>query len=77
MTNNIELQGKELVKKYEKLESELTLHYTNLADDKWDEYQLQSEKLNNDILQQENKLNDLQSKVKAAIETNKRMELDR
>lgn len=77
MTNNIELQGKELVKKYEKLESELTLHYTNLADDKWDEYQLQSEKLDNDILQQENKLNDLQSKVKAAIETNKRMELDR
>lgn len=77
MSNNVEQQGKELYNKYEKLESELLLHYTELADQQWDRFHEESEKLDNEILQQENKLNDLRSKAKAAIETNKRMELDR
>lgn len=77
MSNNVEQQSRELYNKYEKLESELLLHYTELTDQEWDKFHKESEKLDNEILQQENKLNDLRSKAKAAAEANKRLELDK
>ena len=38
MSVNVEQQSKELVDQYEKLESELKVHYINLSDTKWDEF---------------------------------------
>lgn len=75
--NTIEQQGKVLTDKYEKLESELLLHYVSLNDEKWDEYAARDEELGNRILQKENELEELRSKAAAAIEVNKRMELER
>lgn len=77
MTNTVEQQSKELYSTYEKLESELKVHYTDLADELYGKFQEHDEKLNNLILTKENELNELQSKVRAAIETNKRMELEK
>lgn len=75
MTNTVEQQGKELYSTYEKLESELKVHYIDLADELYEKFQERDEKLSNLILTKENELNELQSKAKAAIEANKRMEL--
>ena len=77
MSNSIEQQGKELIRRYEKLESELLLHYTELADDKWDEYIAQSEKLNTQLLAQENKLEEARNKAQAIVESNRKAELSR
>lgn len=76
VANTIEQQGKVLTDKYEKLESELLLHYTILNDEKWDEYAARNEELENRILQKENELKELCSKAAAVIEVNKRMELE-
>lgn len=77
MSNNIETEGKKLTNNYEKLESELLLHYVDLNDSKWDEYIARSEELDNKILQQENTLQDLEKKAEAITESNKRAELER
>ena len=77
MSNNVEQKGKELYAKYEKLESELQLHYTDLADNQWDNFLARDEELSNKILEQENLLEELRSKAAAATEVNKRMELER
>ena len=77
MSNSIEQQGKELIRRYEKLESELLLHYTELADDKWNEYIAQSEKLNTQLLAQENKLEEARNKAQAIVESNRKAELSR
>lgn len=77
MSNTVEQQGKALMNHYEKLESELLLHYTDLADMKWDEFLAHSEQLDNQILTLENKLDELRAKANAAVEANKRNELER
>ena len=77
MSVNVEQQSKELVDQYEKLESELKVHYIDLADTKWDEFLQRSEELDNKILEKENELNELRSKANAAVTTNKRAELER
>ena len=77
MTNTVEQQSKELYSTYEKLESELKIHYTDLADELYDKFQEHDERLNNLILTKENELNELQSKAKAAVEANRRMELEK
>lgn len=77
MSTTVETQSKNLYQTYEKLESELKLHYTNLADELYDKFQEHDERLNNLILIKENELNELQSKAKAAIEANRRMELEK
>ena len=77
MSINVEQQSKELVDQYEKLESELKVHYINLADTKWDEFLQRSEELDNRILEKENELNELRSKADAAVMANKRAELER
>ena len=77
MTNTVEQQSKELYLTYEKLESELKVHYTDLADELYGKFQEHDEELNNLILTKENELNELQSKAKAAVEANRRMELEK
>lgn len=77
MSENISIQNENLQKAYEKLGNELRVRYTELTDDLWDSYSTIDEKLSNEILIKENMLNELQAKTKAAIEANKRMELDR
>ncbi len=77
MSTTVEAQSKNLYQTYEKLESELRLHYTNLADELYDNFQQRDEQLTNLILTEENKLNELQSKAKAAIEINRHMEMER
>ena len=42
MSNNVEQKVKELYTKYEKLESELQLHYVDLADNQWDNFIIRS-----------------------------------
>ena len=77
MTNTVEQQSKELYSTYEKLESELKVHYIDLADELYEKFQERDEKLSNLILTKQNELNELRSKAKAAIEANKRMELEK
>ena len=77
MSNTVESQGKNLFQTYEKLESELKVHYTDLADELYEQFQKQDEKLTNLIIQKENELNQLAAKAKAAVESNKRMELEK
>ena len=77
VSNNVEQKSKELYTKYEKLESELQLHYVDLADDQWDNFIIKNEELNNKILEKENLLEELRSKAAAATEINKHMELDK
>ena len=74
---NLEQQKKELYAEYEKLETELKLHYIDIQDDIWDQFMQQDEKLENQILQKENELNELCSKAKAALESNKRAALEK
>lgn len=74
---NLEQQKKELYAEYEKLETELKLHYIDIQDDMWDQFMQQDEKLENQILQKENELNELCSKAKAALESNKRAALEK
>lgn len=73
----IEQQGKELSQKYETLESNLLLHYTELADTKQDEYITQCEELDNSILTKENLLDELTKKASAITESNRRAQLER
>ena len=77
MTTNVEIQNQELYSTYEKLESELKVHYTDLADELYDNFQQDDERLSNLILQKENELNELISKVNSIIEVNKRAELEK
>ena len=77
MSTTVETQSKNLYQTYEKLESELKLYYTNLADELYDKFQQQDEQLTNLIFTKENELNELQSKAKAAIEINRHMEMER
>ena len=74
---DLEQQEKELCAKYKKLESELLIHYVDLADSEMDNFIQRSDELNNRILEQENKLQDLQQKVTTIVEANKRIELDK
>ena len=74
---DLEQQEKELCAKYKKLESELLIHYADLADSEMDNFIQRSDELNNRILEQENKLQDLQQKVTTIVEANKRIELDK
>lgn len=73
----IEQQGKELSQRYETLESNLLLHYTELADTKQDEYITQCEELDNSILTKENLLDELTKKANAITESNRRAQLER
>ena len=77
MTTNVEIQNQELYSTYEKLESELKVHYTDLADELYDNFQQDDERLSNLILQKENELHELISKVNSIIEVNKRAELEK
>ena len=77
MSNTVESQGQNLYQTYEKLESELKIHYTDLADELYGQFQKQDEQLTNLIIQKENELNQLAAKAKAAVESNKRMELEK
>lgn len=74
---DLEQQEKELYAKYKKLESELLVHYVDLADSEMDNFIQRSDELTNKILEQENRLQDLQQKVITIVEANKRIELDR
>ena len=73
----VEQQGKELLQRYETLESNLLLHYTELADTKQDEYITQCEELDNSILTKENLLDELTKKANAITESNRRAQLER
>ena len=73
----IEQQGKELSQRYETLESNLLLHYTELANTKQDEYITQCEELDNSILTKENLLDELTKKANAITESNRRAQLER
>lgn len=77
MATNVGIQNQELYSTYEKLESELKAHYTDLADELYDNFQQNDERLSNLILQKENELNELISKVNSIIEVNKRTELEK
>ena len=74
---NLEHQIKELYNNYEHLESELKLHYTDLADSVMDTFIEDSNKLDNEILTKKNELSDLQKKINSIIEVNKRNELEK
>ena len=76
-TINIEQREKELRDQYKKLESELLIHYTDLADEEMDNFISRSEDLDNKILIKENELNELKKKVDSIIESNKRIELEK
>lgn len=76
-TINIEQREKELRDQYKKLESELLIHYTDLADEEMDNFISRSEDLDNKILTKENELNELKRKVDSIIESNKRIELEK
>lgn len=76
MTTGIEQQGKELCNKYEKLESDLLLHYTILRDEQWDSFLDRCSELDNKIIEQELKLCELEKKAKAITESNKKAELE-
>ena len=77
MTTEVEQQSKDLINKYEQLESELLVHYQDLADAQRDEWLITTEKLDNQILEKENQLNNLQQMANAAIESNKRAAADK
>lgn len=77
MTTEVEQQSKDLINKYEQLESELLVHYQDLADAQRDEWLITIEKLDNQILEKENQLNNLQQMANAAIESNKRAAADK
>ena len=77
MTIEVEQQSKNLINKYEQLESELLVHYQDLADAQRDEWLITTEKLDNQILEKENQLNNLQQMANAAIESNKRAAADK
>lgn len=77
MTTEVEQQSKDLINKYEQLESELLVHYQDLADAQRDEWLITTEKLDNQILEKKNQLNNLQRMANAAIESNKRAAADK
>lgn len=77
MTTEVEQQSKDLINKYEQLESELLVHYQDLADAQRDEWLITIEKLDDQILEKENQLNNLQQMANAAIESNKRAAADK
>ena len=77
MTTEVEQQSKDLINKYEQLESKLLVHYQDLADAQRDEWLVNIEKLDNQILEKENQLNNLQQMANAAIESNKRAAADK
>lgn len=62
---------------YKRLENELLIHYTDLADEEMDNFISRSEDLDNKILTKENELNELKKKVDSIIESNKRIELEK
>ena len=73
----IELKEKDLLTQYEKLESKLLLHYTELADTEMNKYLSQAEQLSNAILSKENELKELRAKAAAITNANKRAELEK
>ena len=77
MATLVEQKGKELSEQYEKLESELLLHYTDLCDYKRDEYIACSQQLDNQILEKENCLKELTKAAEAITESNRIAQLER
>ena len=73
MSVNMESQGKALEYKYEVLEKGLEVNYAELTD----EFLKQSALLDSQILEKENRLDELRAKTDAAVAANKRAELER
>lgn len=75
--SDLENKERELSDQYKKLEAELLIQYQELADSEINNFIQQNNELSNKILEQENKLYELQQKVNSIIEANKRIELDK
>ena len=75
--SDLENKERELSDQYKKLEAELLIQYQELADSEMDNFIQQNDELSNKILEQENKLCELQQKVNSIVEANKRIELEK
>ena len=75
--SDLENKERELSDQYKKLEAELLIQYQELADSEMDNFIQQNDELSNKILEQENKLYELQQKVNSIVEANKRIELEK
>ena len=73
--SDLESKERELYAQYKELEEELLIHYQELASSEMGNFIQRNDELSNKILEQENKLQELQQKINSIVESNKRIEL--